>query len=805
MKTYSRDEVLASSLEYFNNDDLAAEAFFKYALKDKSGVFYEKNPKQMHKRLSKEFARIESKFGGNKALSEKEIFGFLDHFKYIVPQGSPMMGVGNDFQNVSLSNCVVVDSPEDNMSSIMNTARDLANLFKRRCGVGLDISKLRPEGAGVNNSAGTSTGAWSFSDLYSYVTRMVGQNNRRGALMISIDVRHPDIKKFAAMKRDLSKVTGANISVKLTDTFMKAVRDNKQYEQCWPIDAEEPKFSTMVDAKAVWDIIIESATGFAEPGLLMWDNILKYLPAHCYPEFFTICVNPCGEICLSAFDSCRLISQNLKWYVQDPFTDKAEFDFELLQKHTWAAMRLSDDLVELELEKLSNLIAIAGSDDERILYQKLRTACERGRRTGLGTHGLADAIARMGLRYDSDEALWLVENIYAVRKEAAYQESVDLAKGRGAFPAYDAKLEVDHPFLAGLTEETKASMEQHGRRNISLLTNAPTGTVSIVSQTSSGLEPVFKNQYIRRKKINHDDGLRVDFVDDLGDKWQEFSVSHHNANEWFEINSDGKTSPPLPDYFVESDSIDWERRIEIQAVIQKHVDHSISSTINLPKGTSTEVVGNLYMKAWEKGLKGVTVYVDGSRSGVLVNEEDQQIEFKHVSAPRRPTEMDCDIHQVSVKGKKWVFFVGLMGGKPYEVFGGLSENIEMPPEYKQGKIIKTSDFKTAPNRYALRVNGFTIRNFLKQFDNPTNQVLTRMVSLGLRHGARPSFLVEQLLKDPDNDLTSFSKVLSRVLKRYIIDGEQVTSDKSCTECGSEGLIYQEGCVTCTSCGYAKCG
>jgi ribonucleoside-diphosphate reductase alpha chain len=687
----------------------------------------------------------------------------------------------------------------------MNKARDLANLFKRRCGVGVDVSKLRHDGARVNNSAGTSTGAWSFADLYSYVTRMVGQNNRRGALMVTMDVRHPDVEKFITMKHDLTKVTGANVSVKLTDDFMRAVKDDAEYTQRWPVEGKA-KFKRSVKARQVWDLIISSATHYAEPGLLMWDNIIKYLPAHCYPDFVTICVNPCAELALSANDSCRLISQNLKWYVESPFTDKAWFNFDKFLEHTAYAMRLSDDLVELELEKLQGLHDIAGSEDERVLYKKLWTSCMQGRRTGLGTHGLADALARMQLKYDSDEAIDFIETIYARRKNAAYKESVALAVERGSFPVFDWELEKDNAFIKELGADVQELIAANGRRNISLLTNAPTGTVSILSQTSSGLEPVFKTSYVRRKKKNHDEAPEHDdYVDDLGDRWKEFRVVHPNLLECFDALADQKKKVERPDYFVEADKIDWEKRIEVQAAIQRHVDHSISSTINLPKGTKPEVVGNLYMKAWESGLKGVTVYVDGSRSGVLVTEKSEKNEFVHVNAPKRPIEMECDIHHVSVKGEKWVFFVGLMEGKPYEVFGGLSENIEMPPEYKKGKIIKTSSFKHVPNRYDLKVNGFTIKNFLKQFDNPTNQVLTRMVSLSLRHGARPSFLVEQLLKDPDNDLTSFSKVLSRVLKKYIIDGETVTSDKTCSECGAEGLTYQEGCATCTSCGYAKCG
>ena len=703
--------------------------------------------------------------------------------------------------NILTGNCVVIDSPEDNMSSIMNTARDMANLYKRRYGVGVDISNLRPDGSAVNNSAKTSTGAWSFADLYSYVTRMVGQNNRRGALMITMDVRHLDIEKFITMKRDLTKVTGANVSIRLRDDFMKAVKDDMSYQLRWPVNSKNPKEWKIIQAKDLWNTIIESATGYGEPGLLFWDNILKYLPANCYPDFLTICVNPCGELDLSGGDSCRLISQNLKWYVKHPFTDKAIFDWDLFVQHVSDAQRLSDDLVELELERVQDLVEIAGSDDEKLLYQKLYDACSNGRRTGLGTHGLADCLARMGMRYDSDEAISFAEQIYKARKEESYRESVEMAKERGAFPAFRWVLEKDNAFIQGLSPELISDIAKYGRRNISLLTNAPTGSVALESQTSSGIEPVFKNKYIRRKKKNHDEGPEdTDFVDDLGDRWKEFSVIHHNVKDW--QDSVGGCQDPLPDYFVESDEIDWEKRIEMQAAIQRHIDHSIASTINLPKGTTPEVVSNLYMKAWENDLKGVTVYVDGSRSGVLVSEKT---EFEHVNAPKRPESLECDIHHVTVKGEKWLVFVGLMEEKPYEVFGGLADNIEIPKDYKKGKIIKITKFKTVPNRYDLQVNGFTIKNIVKHFDNPTYQVHTRLTSMALRHGIKPSFLVEQLLKDPDNHLSSFSRVLSRVIKRYILDGTDVTSEKVCTECGSEGLVYQEGCATCKDCGYAKCG
>ena len=1267
MKKYTRDEVYASTLEYFNDDELAANSFFKYALVDKEGNYYEKNPDDMHRRLAKEFARIESKFEGE-ALSEDVIYNLLKNFKYVVPQGSPMMGIGNDLQLSSLSNCVVVKSPDDDISSIMDSAKELANLYKRRCGVGIDISNLRPDGTPVSNAANTSTGAWSFADLYSYVTRMIGQAGRRGALMITLDVRHPDVEKFITMKHDLTKVTGANISLRFGDDFMNAVKEDKDFELRWPCEGV-PKITRTVKAKDIWELIVESATKTAEPGLMMWDNITKTLPAHCYPQYKTTSTNPCfsegtmiavadgrnavsikelaekgkdvpvysvdsksgivsvqwgrnpritgynkkllkvvlddgsffsvtpdhkvplldgsvveaskltkgdslhrfnkraekistknpsqyyrvycntlnarkgkifehrliskfyepekwdkkyneekengwmkgglvvhhkdydsmnnepenleimtfkdhasyhaqqdtqgekngkfsgfsneeiekvalnltrrlnrrfsrrewsaeaglvgcpkrfsewrrkgwfqsvtelakwaatelgieninedprtvriyskaisegydskiafgsvfvtkicehctknfdveyglresaycsvacnvkilnldgdiknkrdlgttlfckekqskgtqeqarifsklkfeggkapkmsewekvcseagvpyrlgtkygfknykevttagndynhkvvsveeapghhtvynitvdknhtvgvitleqsgtggkksfigaylaqcGEVPLSNYDSCRLVSQNLKHYIINPFTPEATFDFELLKSHTRASMRLSDDLVELELEKLEKIIKTANAPDEKELFCKLLDACRKGRRTGLGTHALADAIARMGLKYGSKESVDLVDKIYEVRKNAAYEESVALAKERSPFPVWEQDLEKDNVFIQNLDAKIIEDMKLNGRRNISILTNAPTGSVSIMSQTSSGIEPVFRNYYTRRKKINHGDVKpKVDFVDDLGDEWQEFFVYHHNFKEWKDLVENNDT---VPDFFVESDQIDWKGRIALQAAAQRSIDHSISSTLNLPKGTPSEVVGELYMEGWKQGLKGLTVYVDGSRSGVLVSNDEAKGKstFQTQHAPKRPDSLDCEIHHVNIKGEKWVIFVGMLDDKPYEVFGGLSDNVEIPTEHKEGKIIKSATFKTKASRYDLDVDGFVIKNITKQFDNPTYQVHTRMVSLSLRHGAKPSFLVEQLLKDPDNNLSSFSKVLSRVLKKYIVDGEKVTSEKLCQECGEEGLVYQEGCATCMNCGYAKCG
>ena len=806
---YNESEVREATLKYFDGDELATNVFItKYCLRDEEGNFVEKTPADMHKRMASEFARIETKYGGPRALTAEKIESYFNNFKYIVPQGSPMMGIGNNYVNVSLSNCVVVESPSDNVSSIINAGRDLANLFKRRCGVGLDISELRPEGTPVSNSAGTTTGAWSFADFYSYVCRMIGQNGRRGALMITMDVRHPDIHEFVTMKQDLTKVTGANVSVKISNSFMKAVVADEAFTLTFPVGSENPTYTKEIRAKDLWDAIVESATTTAEPGILMWDNIVNNLPAHSYSDdgFATICTNPCAEIPLSAYDSCRLISVNLKNFVNNSFSANASFDFSKFTEVASAAMRLSDDLVELELEKLQKILEISDTTDEKELWSKLYKAARDGRRTGLGTHGLADALARLNLAYDSDAGLEVISKIYTCLRDTAYQESVNLATERGTFPVFKWGKEKNNEYIQRLPASLKTAMSRHGRRNISILTNAPTGSVSILSQTSSGLEPVFRNSYIRRRKMSHDEvDVQADFVDELGDRWKEFEVFHHNVQEWRNANADAE----LPAFFVESDQIDWQRRIEIQQAIQDNVDHAISSTINLPAGTTPDVVGSLYLEGWKRGLKGITVYVDGSRSGVLVTKSEAASNevFPQSRAPKRPDEVECDIHHTTIHGEKWVVLVGLMDEKPYEVLAGEASLIEIPKKYDKGRLTKHR-YKTRNNRYDLSFgyNGdtITIKDVVKVFDNPSNAAFTRLISLGLRHGAKPRFMVEQLQKNKDSDMFSFARCIARILKNYIEDGE-TPSDKECEECGAETLIYQDGCVTCTSCGYAKCG
>jgi len=800
---YSREEVNKSSLEYFKGDELAANVFAtKYALKSKDGKYLESNPEQMHKRIAAEFARIEAKFGGDSALSYETIYNDIVNFGYIVPQGSPMYGIGNNETIASLSNCVVAASPEDNVSSIMDSGKHLANLFKRRCGVGLDISNLRPEGMTVNNSAGTTTGAWSFADFYSYVCRMIGQNGRRGALMISLDVRHPDIEKFTKMKHDLTKVTGANVSIKISDDFMEAVEQDQDFILRFPVDSSNHSYSKTIRARELWKEIVDSATRTAEPGLLMWGNIEKYLPAQSYASegFKTLTTNPCGEIPLSAYDSCRLISVNLKSFVVNQFESNSYFNFEKFESVVKRAMRLSDDLVELEIEKLTKIITASDTQDEKELWTNLLRACVDGRRTGLGTHGLADALACLGMPYDSADALVTIDKIYNTLKEAAYTESVWLARERGSFAVFDWELEKDNAFIKSLSPSIQNAIKTFGRRNISILTNAPTGSVSIMSQTSSGLEPVFRNFYIRRRKLSHNEqDQAAAFVDVMGDKWTEYKVYHHNVQEYlkkFETDE-------IPAFFTESDKIDWKRRVEIQGVIQKHIDHSISSTINLPKGTEPEVVSELYRLGWKLGLKGITVYVDGSRDGVLITETKKET-FPQHNAPKRPTTLEADIHNVTIKGEKWTILVGLMDGKPYEILGGANKLVDLPKNAKKGQLLKTSTNKTQ-SRYDLIVDDLTIRDVVKAFDNANQSAFTRLLSLSLRHGAPINYVVEQMQKEQDSDMFSFARSISRVLKQYVPDGTKATGQKTCGDCGSTNLIYQDGCVTCSDCGNSKCG
>ena len=576
----------------------------------------------------------------------------------------------------------------------------------------------------------------------------------------------------------------------------------------YPVDSDNPTHVKEIDARALWDTIINSATQTAEPGLLMWDNIVNNLPAEEYAHagFKTVTTNPCGEIPLSSYDSCRLISINLKNFVKNRFKKKSKFDFAKFSEVVSVAMRLSDDLVELEIEKLNKIIDVCDTEDEKLLWKNLETQARLGRRTGLGTHGLADAIACLGLSYDSPEAIKIIEQIYQTLRDSAYLESARLAEERGYFEAFDWGVEKENLFIKRLPENIRALMAQVGRRNISILTNAPTGSVSILSQTSSGLEPVFRNKYIRRRKLSHnEDNVDADFVDNLGDRWVEYAIMHHNIEDW--CTTTGGNSEELPSFFVESDQIEWTGRIDVQAAIQKYIDHSISSTINLPRETDSAIVSELYMRGWKAGLKGITVYVDGSRSGVLVTESEASKEtFPENKAVSRPAELPCRIYHTTIKGEKWIILVGLLDGKPYEVMGGLSNLIEIPQKHTEGMLIKHPR-KTMNSVYDLKVgtNGDSVRvrDVVKVFDNPNNSAFTRLISLSLRHGANIQYVVEQMQKDRDSDMFSFAKCVARVLKTYIKDGT-VVSDKTCPSCSAESLIYVDGCASCKQCGFSKC-
>lgn len=816
--TFSYNDALEISRKYFGGEELPAKLFIdKYALRNHEGELVESSPNMMHIRLASEFARIDAdKYGLNYNDRYDVYFDVLKDFARVVPQGSPMSAIGNVYQRISASNCVVVESPSDDMGGIIETGKMMAQLYKRRCGVGLDISTLRPEDFHVNNAARTTTGAWSFADFYSYITRMVGQNSRRGALMITLSVHHPDIIKFATMKNDQTKVTGANISVRLSNEFLTAVENDTDYELRWPVEGT-PKFTKNIKARDVWDVIIKSATARAEPGLIMWDNMINNLPAHCYPEFKTISTNPCSEIALSAYDSCRLISINLTGYVRNAFQQDAHFDFEAFQNDIKTAQQMADNLVDLEIELIDRIKEVCEAGSEMELWNKLQNAGRNGRRTGLGTHGLADALAQLTIKYDSEQALTMVDKIYSTLGDTAYETSIDLAKIRGSFPVYDFNKEIDCEFIKRLPEKLIAKMKQMGRRNISILTQAPTGTVSMVSKVgefnrwnvSSGIEPVFKNFYIRRKKVNPGDkNARIDFTDVVGDSWQEFKIYHANVQNYVDTFGTGESrqlSDGLPDYFVTSDQIDWQKRVELQGVEQQYLDHSISSTINLPKGTSHEVVGGLYLSAWKHGLKGITVYVDGSRDGVLVTESSKGKEsdgnrptkIVQAHAPARPKDLPCEIHKATVKGIKWTVIVGLLDGDPYELFMGHANTLVVPNKTIYGVLSKTGK-----GRYKLicdngKDDAEVIDDVIKTCDDDESAWATRMISTSLRHGVPVEFLVEQLSKD--GSVVDINMVLARILKKYAKNGSV-----KCPDCGSTQLIFRTACFDCMSCGKSGC-
>ena len=816
------DEAFKDSLEYFKGDELAANVFVsKYALSDSDGTLIETNPSQMHERMAKEFARIEEMYPN--PLSENDVLELLRDFKFVVPQGSPMSGIGNPYQIQSLSNCFVVDSPADSYGGILKTDQEQVQIMKRRGGVGFDISTIRPSGLSTSNAAKTTDGIGVFMERFSNSCREVAQGGRRGALMLTVSVHHPDIETFINIKRDLKKVTGANISIRLSDEFMEAVEADKNYHLRFPVDPNSDHIVNIEKpAREIWDQIIESAHASAEPGLLFWDNVLKYTPAEAYAEdgFHTISTNPCSEITLSAYDSCRLLLLNLTSFVSDPFTKKASFDYKLFREKTVQAQRLMDDLIDLELECVDKIISKIESDPEPLetrvveldMWNRIKQAALNGRRTGLGVTGLGDTLAMLGLQYGSKNSIRKTESIYKELALASYYSSCILAKERGSFPVYDFKKEQDHEFIQRIFDadpELREMHRAHGRRNIAITTTAPCGSVSVLTQTTSGIEPAFMLKYTRRKKINPTDtSARVDFVDDLGDRWQEFDVYHHAFKRWMDVS--GETEIDKSPYADStSNDIDWESAVDVQSAAQRWVCHAISKTINLPHDVTVEDVKKVYWRGWKSGLKGVTVYRDGCRSGVLVGEKkDSEVRFKSHSAPKRPEELRCSIHHATIKGEAWTILVGLLDGRPYEVMGGLQKYIEIPRKYKKGVIIK-HHYKTKNSRYDLRIgkNGdsILIKDIVSVFDNPNQAGFTRTISLALRHGAPINYVVEQLQKDTEADMFSFSKVIARVLKGYIKDGT-LPGNSVCESCGAEGtLVYQEGCVMCTSCGHGKCG
>jgi ribonucleoside-diphosphate reductase alpha chain len=837
MTGYSYTQVLEESTKYFKGDELAAKVFVdKYALQNQdTGEYLELTPVDMHKRLAKEFARIEKKYPN--ALSEAEIFKLLDNFQFIVPQGSPMSAIGNPYQMQSISNCFVIQGVHsekfDSYGGIMLADQELAQIMKRRGGVGLDISGIRPKGVVTQNSAKTTDGIAVFMERFSNTCREVAQNGRRGAEMQTISVNHPEIETFINIKRDLKKVTGANISIKITDEFMQAVKEEKEYTLRWPVNvsAAKAKFTKKVKAKEIWDQIIESAWGSAEPGILFWDTVQRNTPSDLYHAFGheSISTNPCGEIVLPAYDACRLLVLNLASYVKNPFTDSATFDFKLFHEHTVIAQRLMDDIIDLEIEQIDKILKKIENDPEpdevkaveRNLWNKIRTANVSGRRTGLGITALGDCLAQLGIKYGSEQSVDMTRKIYRGLAVGAHTSSCTMAAERGAFPVFDYKLEKNHQYLLGIMKDAgkkvAAQWKKTGRRNIALTTTAPTGSVSVLTQTTSGIEPVYLLSYKRRKKINPSDkNGRVDFTDPMGDSWQEFVVYHHGVKRW--MDATGETDiTKSPYYGATSADVDWAVSVDLQAAAQDSVDHSISKTCNLPSTATRETVAEVYMRAWESGCKGFTVYRDGCRAGVLISNEETKLavldggrptDITYVMAPKRPTELPCEIKKVKIQGEQWTIFVGTLNGKPYEVFGGLSKYVDIPNKYKTGKILKNGkiDGITAYNvTVGEGDDQMMIKHIANAFENKNYGAFTRTISLALRHGAPTQYVAEQLLKDLDSDMTSFAKVIARVLKSFIKDGTKSSMEKKCPDCGQEGtLIYQEHCLKCNNCTFSKC-
>ena len=840
---YSYDEAFEASLKYFKGDELAARVWVnKYAVKDSFGNIYEKSPEDMHWRIANEVARIESKYPN--ALSPKELYDLMDQFKYIVPQGSPMTGIGNDFQIASLSNCFVIgmDREADSYGAIIRIDEEQVQLMKRRGGVGHDLSHIRPKGSPVKNSALTSTGLVPFMERYSNSTREVAQDGRRGALMLSVSIKHPDSESFIDAKMTEGKVTGANVSVKLDDEFMRAATEGRPYVQQFPIDSAHPTYKKEIDASALWKKIVHNAWKSAEPGVLFWDTIIRESVPDCYADlgYKTVSTNPCGEIPLCPYDSCRLLAINLYSYVANPFTKDAYFDFDLFKKHVGLAQRIMDDIIDLELEKIDRILEKINSDpeteevkgSERYLWEKIYKKSGQGRRTGVGITAEGDMLAAMGLRYGTEEATAFSEEVHKTIALEAYRSSVRMAKERGAFEIYDTEREKNNPFINRIKEADPAlyeEMAQYGRRNIACLTIAPTGTTSLMTQTTSGIEPVFMPVYKRRRKVNpNDPEAHIDYVDETGDAFEEYIVYHHKFLKWMEVNGldtskhytqeeIDKLVAQSPYYKATSNDVDWLMKVKMQGRIQKWVDHSISVTINLPNSVDEDLVNRLYVEAWKSGCKGCTVYRDGSRAGVLIStkSDKKKDELPPCKPPTvvevRPTTLECDVVRFQNNKEKWVAFVGLLDGHPYEIFTGLQdddEGILLPKSVTCGRIIKNVD-EDGTKRYDFQFEnkrGYktTIEGLSEKF-NKEYWNYAKLISGVLRHGMPVHQAVELVasMEFDNENINTWKNGVERALKKYIPNGTEATGEK-CENCGSP-VVYQEGCLICKTCGTSKCG
>ncbi|TLU97964.1 adenosylcobalamin-dependent ribonucleoside-diphosphate reductase [Dyadobacter luticola] len=840
-KTYTHDEAYQASLEYFRGDDLAARVWVtKYALKDSYGAIYEATPDDMHKRIAKEIARIEQHYPN--PMSENEIFDLVKDFKYIIPQGSPMTGIGNPYQIASLSNCFVIgnNGESDSYGGIMKIDQEQVQLMKRRGGVGHDLSHIRPKGSPVKNSALTSTGIVPFMERFSNSTREVAQDGRRGALMLSVAIKHPDSEDFIDAKMEQGKVTGANVSVRIDDDFMKAVEAGSTYRQQYPIKSATPTHIKDIDATALWKKIVHNAWQSAEPGILFWDTIIRESVPDCYADlgYQTVSTNPCGEIPLCPYDSCRLLAINLFSYVDHAFTSKAAFNWTLFKKHVAAAQRMMDDIIDLELEKINAILEKIDADPEldeiklveRNLWLNIQVKAREGRRTGIGITAEGDMLAALGLRYGSDEGNAFAEEIHKNVALEAYRGSVHTAKERGAFTIFDSEREKNNPFIIRLKEadaQLYYEMLEYGRRNIALLTIAPTGTTSLMSQTTSGIEPVFLPVYKRRRKVNpNDKDARVDFVDEVGDSWEEYVVFHHRFKEWMEVNGHDLTKnysqkelddlvKKSPYYKATSNDVDYLKKVKMQGAIQKWVDHSISVTINMPNDVTEELVGECYLEAWKAGCKGVTVYRDGSRSGVLIANSEKKEEKDsngHTPFPtERPQTLEADVVRFQNKKDKWIAFIGTIDGRPYEIFTGFADDedgILIPRWVNEGLIIKNRE-SDGSSRYDFQyknTRGYktTIEGLSYKF-NPEYWNYAKLISSTLRHGMPIEKVVDLISSlQLDESINTWKNGVARALKRYIPDGTEAVKQK-CQNCGSTNLLYQEGCLTCKDCGSSKCG